>query len=438
MADIVDIVEVTISIQDRAANAPDFGRMLVLAHEPAVDSEEVRRYTLNANGLTAMGNDGFIDTNPAYRMVAAAAAQSPASADILVYSRPAALEQSIKFTPKNVAEGRTYALELDGTAISYTAESGDDEEAVATALQALADAIPTVTATDNTGSFSVAPTGASVKVHASGWRTDRFTVEDETPDASLTDDLNAALELDSVGFYSVLVDANDATNLEAVAGWAESNKKIALFQSFDSDNLTANSGVGATLRDANYNYASVWFSKDMGGYLPAAIGSRQYSRRPGSSTWHMKPSLSGVTFDKLTPTELSNLRGNKVNTYSRTSGVAHTLDGFAASGRFLDITRGVDWMKSEVELAVFNLILNNEKIPYTRAGIEMVKGAILGALLRAARYGVITAESIVVNTPDLSEISVGDRANRLLPDVTFSATLQGAIHKVVVAGTVSV
>lgn len=437
MADITDVVAVTITIQDASANAPDFGRMLVVAHDPGVDDEQIRKYTLNANGLAAMVTDGFSTSHPPYKLVARAAAQTPASADILVYSRPTALAQSLSFTPINVAEGRVYSLTVDGTEVSHTAGVAATASTVTAALVTLIDAIATADATDATGSFTIAPKGSAVKVNVEGWRTDRFTVADATTDASLDDALTTAAGLDSFGFYSVLVDANDAANLADVAAWCESNKKVGLLQTFESDNLAADDGVGATLRDANYNYASVWYSKDMDGYLPAAIGSRQFSRRPGSTTWHMKQ-VAGVTFDALSATELANLRNNKVNTLSRTSGVAHTLDGFASSGRFVDITRDVDWMQSEVELAIFNLILNNEKIPYTTAGLEMVKGAIFGALLKAARYGVITAESIVINLPALSDLTTSDKANRLLPDITFSATLQGAIHKVVVAGTVSV
>jgi hypothetical protein len=40
--------------------------------------------------------------------------------------------------------------------------------------------------------------------------------------------------------------------------------------------------------------------------------------------------------------------------------------------------------------------------------------------------------------PKVKDVSSADRANRVLPDVTFSATLAGAIHAVEILGTISV
>ena len=61
------------------------------------------------------------------------------------------------------------------------------------------------------------------------------------------------------------------------------------------------------------------------------------------------------------------------------------------------------------------------------------------------RQGVITrdpdkfeGQPYSVVTPDVSAIDPVDRANRLLPDVTFEATPAGAIHKAVITGAVSI
>jgi hypothetical protein len=46
--------------------------------------------------------------------------------------------------------------------------------------------------------------------------------------------------------------------------------------------------------------------------------------------------------------------------------------------------------------------------------------------------------AIEVSAPDVADVSTTDRANRILPDVTFSCRLAGAFHFVEIAGTVSV
>ena len=50
--------------------------------------------------------------------------------------------------------------------------------------------------------------------------------------------------------------------------------------------------------------------------------------------------------------------------------------------------------------------------------------------------GINGDEDKTVNAPLASDVDSNDRASRLLPDITFSATLAGAIHKTVIRGTV--
>ena len=52
--------------------------------------------------------------------------------------------------------------------------------------------------------------------------------------------------------------------------------------------------------------------------------------------------------------------------------------------------------------------------------------------------GIIVASTIIVTVPAIEDVSVLDKANRILREVKFSAQLQGAIHKVYIEGSVYV
>jgi len=100
-------------------------------------------------------------------------------------------------------------------------------------------------------------------------------------------------------------------------------------------------------------------------------------------------------------------------------------------------------MYARLTESVLFVFQNNPKIPYTDAGIEIMKSALLNPLISwtKAPYNALSdakEDFPFVSAPKALEVSAIDRVNRLLPDVSFSARYTGAIHKMVVTGTVSI
>ena len=62
------------------------------------------------------------------------------------------------------------------------------------------------------------------------------------------------------------------------------------------------------------------------------------------------------------------------------------------------------------------------------------------ASLRAAvNQGILAADPApTVTVPKVADVSAADKTARLLPDMKFTGTLAGAIHKVTITGVVSV
>jgi hypothetical protein len=85
------------------------------------------------------------------------------------------------------------------------------------------------------------------------------------------------------------------------------------------------------------------------------------------------------------------------------------------------------------------LLVNSPKVPYTNAGITAIEGEIRRSLTEGVTNDFIATEpAFTVTTPNVSDVSQADKANRVLRNVTFQATLSGAIHVVEINGVVSI
>jgi hypothetical protein len=434
---IEDTVAVTVTVYDATPNVSDFGTPAILAVAPFVG--EVKEYDATSSGLAAMVTDGFTVNDEAYRKVAAIASQNPHTSKVKILPRDSgANAQSYTLTPAYTTEGRRvlFTIEYAGTEydVDVTIQSGD---AIADICDDIVTALGTIsglTITDNETDVSIElTTPGAVRFHIKD--VIGVEIDDDSADAGVATDLAAALILDS-DWYGLLIDSTSGAEIAAAGAWALANDKLAGFSSVDTDNTTADTGVAYDLGALTNHNAYVLVTHDSDGSGEAGIMGRQFSKTPGSSTWAHK-SISGQTPDAWTATEFSTLRANGALTYVTDQGINHTYDGAACSGRFLDITRGIAWLKARMREAVLAQIVNTEKIPYTQAGIGVVEAAMYSVLSLAQSNGLITS-GWSVTSPTLSEISAANKANRILPDVKFAATLAGAIHKVTIDGTVVV
>lgn len=222
------------------------------------------------------------------------------------------------------------------------------------------------------------------------------------------------------------------TALAVTGGASQANGEV-------TTTIDPTTDLGAELMALSLDRTALLFTKNANTEYPEAAwagGILPYD--PGSVTWAFK-TLAGVTVDNLTSSEKSKALNNNVNTYTTIGGVNITQNGTMASGRFIDIRRGVDWIQARMEENIFFQIANLPKIPYTDSGIAIIENEIRFVLNDAIGNNVIADDpEPTITVPKALDVSANDRANRLLPDVTFTARLAGAIHKVEINGTVSV
>lgn len=263
----------------------------------------------------------------------------------------------------------------------------------------------------------------------------------DSGDASIDAALNAIAN-ENNDWYGVVVDQAMVANFADVASWVETAKKFAIFWITDVNAYDASKStdLASVLKLANRNRSAVvWHATPAGGanYPDAAWMGEGFPYEPGTSTWAYK-TLNGVTPDTLLASQETALKGKNCNYYTTVGGVSITQEGKVASGEYIDIIIGTDWIEARLREAVYSALVNNRKIPYDDTGIAMIEGLVKGVLNEAASKGILQADSIAVTVPKYADIPQADKLARKLPDVKFSALYQGAIHSVTINGTISV
>jgi hypothetical protein len=216
------------------------------------------------------------------------------------------------------------------------------------------------------------------------------------------------------------------------------NKFVETVPTTGSWTYTTTEADGA---DAN-NGAIDYFAKYV--FADGAWSGQCLPEDPGTITWKFQ-TLSGIV---ATPTTLMNssekgiAEGKAANIYIENAGVSHTREGIMASGRFVDVVRSVDWLDARMEEEVFSELVNVQKIPYTNAGLTIIRGAMTKildeAIAKTAINPLSDEQPYEITMPSLSDIPTADRQNRLFPDIKFRALVGNAVHGVQISGTLQV
>jgi hypothetical protein len=116
-----------------------------------------------------------------------------------------------------------------------------------------------------------------------------------------------------------------------------------------------------------------------------------------------------------------------------------TFGGKVGGGEWIDIIHGLDWLHARIGERCFGLFASaaDKKIGFTDKGIARVHAELRAQLTEASSEPSNLLESFTTSVPKASALSSSQRGTRVLPNVTFSATVQGAIHAVNIAGTVA-
>lgn len=299
-----------------------------------------------------------------------------------------------------------------------------------------------VTADGTSGTYVTCTSAVAGRLHSYALVTDNLSLRDRTTDPGLEADLNELLLADP-DFYGLALDSTSEAEIEVAALWAESNRRLFVAQSADTGcgEVSTTDDILSLAQDAALGYTSLWFYPAIataGSWLSAALLGNRLPVDPGSDTWAFK-TLAGVTVRPPTTSQRSAVLAKNGNVYERKNGVSVTFPGKTSLGEWVDVTRGLDWLRARIQEALFALQTANGKIPFTDEGIRLVCAAIYGVLNAGVDVGLFSANpKPTVTAPRASAVSGASRSARDLPNVTFAAQLAGAIHTITVTGTAAV
>lgn len=260
--------------------------------------------------------------------------------------------------------------------------------------------------------------------------------QDTTEDSDYTSMYTRIKNINN-NFYAVMAISIDGADLTNLAQAIEADKKILAVGGRYLDDPTDLKD----LTDLNLSRTFVINTKLPTNLtepqpLEAAWLGRMLPTEPGTNTWAYK-NLKGVIASDYSSSEISNLESDNANYYTILGGIGTTLNGVMINGEYIDIIRGLDWLDSFMKNSVLTLFQTNPKIPYTNNGIGLIENVVRASLDEAVANNVIN-DDYVVTTPDSANVSFQDKADRVLRNVNFTATLTGAIHRTVINGNISV
>ena len=190
---------------------------------------------------------------------------------------------------------------------------------------------------------------------------------------------------------------------------------------------------------SNDRVAVFWDAK-YNGYAQCAWVGNLASRTPGNVSWVNKV-LRQVTTPDITSSLFSTLDAKKYTVYRGISSTLSATRGGHVAGqyRYIDVTQGLDWLKARCAEAIANLLLSAEKVPYTNAGLASIRGALQGVVDLGVTNKLLSEgdpddennppPKVIV--PNVSSISLSDKASRQLTGVKITGVLAGAIDTVV-------
>jgi Protein of unknown function (DUF3383) len=434
-----EIIEHTVTIADAVVTREGFGIPLIALYHNYW-AERVRAFESPDDMTLAPFNVPTTSVLYATARAIKSAASAPPAFKVGKLTGP--VTQSVELTPSTPTAGAVYSLTIDGAAVSVTADGTPTVAEVTAALATAISAVLDVTGVDGTTKVTVNGDTAGV-MHAIEALSSNLKLKDVTalPSPTPTTDL-AAIQAADGDWYALLLATGGKASVEDAAAWAEAQQHVLFIaQTSDSGAIdgAVTTDVISDLKTAGYQRTGILYHERTVSQAPAAAWAGvMLPKLPGPATWANKR-LAGVDMSAIDATARSALTAKNGNYYIPIKSTGFTLHGKAAGGRFLDVTVAIDWFDVGVEDRIILLMANNDVVPYTDKGIDLVRGQVLGQILEGISLGIIDGEQpYSVSVPTVSAVDPADKADRLLARVQYAYVLSGAIHKVKIVGTVKV
>lgn len=265
---------------------------------------------------------------------------------------------------------------------------------------------------------------------------------------------DAQIPLQWYGLQIASADANDAAKL-AVAAYIEGSGNPHLYGISTSEAAAIVSpdttSIGALLKALGYNRTFVQWSSTTPHCVAAMFGIMFTVNFAAANTTItlMYKAEDGAIGETLTQTQAATLNSNNYNYFAKfNNNISIVVNGWCASGQFIDTVWGADWLANQIQTNVFNVLLSAPKVPQTDPGVHQVltgiaaacqQGVVNGYLApgqwNSAGFGQIVQGSYLskgyyIYAPPIATQPENTRQARIAPPIQVAAKLAGAIHTI--------
>lgn len=440
------VVDVQISVLSDTLARENFGTLMVVGHTSAF-VPRVKTFAGVDEVAAVFTNAGDVNR----KALEAAFAQDPRPAKVKFGRRGLPPTRTITLTCGNATQGFVYSFTVDvfggaavvRTPITYTVPASATTTSVATAIAALINALTGVAATASAAVITATAESAGLEFAISyGDRLayEALLPEDTTTDPGMATDLDAIKAADADWYGLALAVEGKAESL-ATAAWAEAAGVLYVPATSSAGvyNDTANN-LCDTITGASYTRTArpilvINTTRSFGGIRMLA---RALTYSPAEISWAYK-SLAGMLPDNHSGAALATAEANGTVLYTTVAGKPVTFGPWAwkdGSGEWMDVRHGLDWLKATIRSDLLAVLVGRLKVPYTQAGIDLMESTLKGSLAQAEEF--VIEKGWTTSTPKVAAVTMADKSARTLNKLSFAATLQGAITKTKVRGTVTV
>lgn len=163
---------------------------------------------------------------------------------------------------------------------------------------------------------------------------------------------------------------------------------------------------------------------------------RQLGKEIGTTTWDAQNIVGFEATPKtiMTEAQFVAILALNGNAYVDRLGAVMATKGRMVSGRFIENEDVLLWLDIRMAEASISAFANNEKIPFTNAGIDVQVSAIkvpLDTQIKRTGLNPLNDEvNYTINQPNALDIPIADRINGTVPDIEVIAKIGNAIHKI--------
>lgn len=455
----VQLAIANIALDTASVSRQGFGTIL-FAGKHNYFQERTRTYT----STISMTEDGIPTTAGIYQAAVAAFSQTPRPPSIKIGRQ----ETTSVLTPVVPTNGLEYKVTLASngkaaTEYSYTATvPTDDEEAVVDAIKAAIDAdtnMAAVVTTTKVGTGADAVLELSQTLSGTDW----FTVSglENLDESFLATSTETAAETisriqleDDAWYYFTAEDHADAWQL-AAAQYIEAQLKVYGISTATVGSYAATpTGIMADINTANYFRSYAFYHHEaatkfpevaqLAEVVPYTTGTVTYGNRRVQAVSTSKNSDG----NPLTATQRANILSVNGNFFAAAgnfeSNPIITFNGKVAGGEWIDNIVTRDNMQVDIEADFTNFLINQKagKVEYNKKGLNRCRSVLENTLTQYTSVdngGIhnFIEPDFVITIADIENIPDQDKADRVLKQITFVATLTGAIQMVEITGTLT-